>query len=152
MIGGRDHQLLKEISLKMNFKSVDINWNLLFLITIYLALNISTQRRSRREFRLAVAERAKGCSVCWETGFARYLADLFALHKSNLLCSREQKVDLFLGDAAVTYERTQDLDFSFFTVADSVAFITHSPRPLSEAWALVRPFHWQVYKINAAKK
>jgi hypothetical protein len=60
-------------------------------------------------------------------------------------------VDLFLGDAAVTYERTQDLDFSFFTVADSVAFITHSPRPLSEAWALVRPFDWQV-KISAGAR
>ncbi|XP_065342494.1 ionotropic receptor 40a [Cloeon dipterum] len=65
--------------------------------------------------------------------------------KGVLSLLQKRRVDLFVGDATITYERTLDLDFSFFTTADSVSFITHAPRPLSEAWALVRPFHWQVW-------
>ena len=38
-----------------------------------------------------------------------------------------------------------EVDFSFFTLPDSGAFLTHAPRRLSEAFALVYPFHKDVW-------
>jgi hypothetical protein len=49
------------------------------------------------------------------------------------------------GDIVVTYERMQEVEFSFFTLPDSGAFITHAPRRLSEALALVYPFQREVW-------
>lgn len=49
------------------------------------------------------------------------------------------------GDIVVTYERMQEVEFSFFTLPDSGAFLTHAPRRLSEAFALVYPFHKDVW-------
>ncbi|XP_059478041.1 ionotropic receptor 40a [Neocloeon triangulifer] len=106
VVGGRDHQLLKEIASRMNFK--------------YKYLDPT--------------EKSQGIP----TGSGKAGRGVLSL-------LRKRQVDLFLGDATITYERTLDLDFSFFTMADNVAFITHSPQPLSEAWALVRPFHWEVW-------
>lgn len=57
-----------------------------------------------------------------------------------------QEADLFLGDVALTYERANFAEFSFITLADSGAFVTHAPSKLNEALALLRPFHWQVRK------
>lgn len=37
------------------------------------------------------------------------------------------------------------MEFSFFTLVDSGAFVTHSPRKLSEAFALIRPFRKEVW-------
>lgn len=37
------------------------------------------------------------------------------------------------------------MEFSFFTLADSGAFVTHAPKYLSEVLALVRPFRWEVW-------
>lgn len=39
----------------------------------------------------------------------------------------------------------QEVEFSFFTLPDSGAFLTHSPRRLSEAFALVYPFQRDVW-------
>nr|AVH87314.1 ionotropic receptor 26 [Holotrichia parallela] len=61
----------------------------------------------------------------------------------GLLWRRE--VDLFLGDVALTSERFNVVEFSFLTLADSDAFVTHAPDTLNEAFALVRPFHWKVW-------
>lgn len=52
-----------------------------------------------------------------------------------------------MGDVAITWERSQAVEFSFFTLADSGAFATHAPRRLNEALALVRPFRWEVWPI-----
>lgn len=60
---------------------------------------------------------------------------------------QRREVDLFLGDVAVTWERMQAVEFSFFTLADSAAFVTHAPRKLSEALALVRPFQVTVWPL-----
>lgn len=51
---------------------------------------------------------------------------------------------MFIGDLTVTYDRSLSVEFSFLTLADNEAFITHAPGKLNEAFALVRPFHWQV--------
>ncbi|XP_023310509.1 ionotropic receptor 40a [Anoplophora glabripennis] len=56
-----------------------------------------------------------------------------------------READLFLGDVALTYERSNFVEFSFLTLADSGAFVTHAPSKLNEALALLRPFHWQVW-------
>uniref|UniRef100_A0A1Y9HEF7 Uncharacterized protein n=1 Tax=Anopheles funestus TaxID=62324 RepID=A0A1Y9HEF7_ANOFN len=53
---------------------------------------------------------------------------------------QRREVGLYLGDVAVTWERMKAVEFSFFTLADSAAFVTHAPRKLNEALALVRPF------------
>ncbi|XP_055644154.1 ionotropic receptor 40a [Toxorhynchites rutilus septentrionalis] len=60
---------------------------------------------------------------------------------------QRREADLFLGDVAVTWERMKAVEFSFFTLADSAAFVTHAPRKLSEAFALVRPFQATVWPL-----
>lgn len=60
---------------------------------------------------------------------------------------QRREADLFLGDVAVTWERMRAVEFSFFTLADSAAFVTHAPRKLSEALALVRPFQATVWPL-----
>lgn len=52
---------------------------------------------------------------------------------------------MFLGDIAVTWERSQAVEFSFFTLADSGGFVSSSPRRLNEALALIRPFRLNVW-------
>ncbi|KAJ8928413.1 hypothetical protein NQ314_019002, partial [Rhamnusium bicolor] len=56
-----------------------------------------------------------------------------------------READLFIGDVALTYERSGFVEFSFITLADSGAFVTHAPSKLNEALALLRPFQWQVW-------
>lgn len=56
-----------------------------------------------------------------------------------------QEADLLLGDVGITFERKKAAEFSFFTLVDSGAFVTHSPRKLSEAFALIRPFRKEVW-------
>ncbi|XP_050079418.1 ionotropic receptor 40a [Anopheles maculipalpis] len=58
---------------------------------------------------------------------------------------QRREVELYLGDVAVTWERMKAVEFSFFTLADSAAFVTHAPRKLNEALALVRPFQITVW-------
>ncbi|XP_053672070.1 ionotropic receptor 40a [Anopheles nili] len=58
---------------------------------------------------------------------------------------QRREADLYLGDVAVTWERMKAVEFSFFTLADSAAFVTHAPRKLNEALALVRPFQVTVW-------
>uniref|UniRef100_A0A182LT48 Uncharacterized protein n=1 Tax=Anopheles culicifacies TaxID=139723 RepID=A0A182LT48_9DIPT len=50
---------------------------------------------------------------------------------------QRREVELYLGDVAVTWERMKAVEFSFFTLADSAAFVTHAPRKLNEALALL---------------
>ncbi|XP_026683263.1 ionotropic receptor 40a [Diaphorina citri] len=52
---------------------------------------------------------------------------------------------MFMGDLTLTHERYQAVEFTFFTLADSEAFLTHAPGTLNEALALIRPFHWKVW-------
>lgn len=52
---------------------------------------------------------------------------------------------MLFGDVVVTYDKMQEVEFSFFTLPDSGAFITHAPRRLSEAFALVYPFQRNVW-------
>jgi hypothetical protein len=56
-----------------------------------------------------------------------------------------QEADFFIGDVALSHERSNYVEFSFITLADSGAFITHAPSKLNEALALLRPFQWQVW-------
>lgn len=56
-----------------------------------------------------------------------------------------QEADFLLGDIAMSWERRRAVEFSFFTLVDSGAFVTHAPKRLNEALALVRPFRWQVW-------
>lgn len=51
------------------------------------------------------------------------------------------------GDIVVTYDKMQEVEFSFFTLPDSGAFLTHAPRRLSEAFALVYPFQKEVWPL-----
>lgn len=44
----------------------------------------------------------------------------------------------------MTWERLQAVEFSFLTLADSGAFLTHAPDKLSETLAIIRPFQWEV--------
>lgn len=41
----------------------------------------------------------------------------------------------------------QQIDFSFFTLPDSGAFLTHAPKRLSEAFALIYPFQMEVWPV-----
>lgn len=41
------------------------------------------------------------------------------------------------------------IEFSFFTLADSGAFVTHAPRRLNEALAILRPFNPDVWPYLA---
>lgn len=59
----------------------------------------------------------------------------------------EKEVEFFIGDIALTEDRFKAVEFSFLTLADSGAFITHAPSKLNEALALIRPFNPQVIKI-----
>ncbi|KAI4455846.1 ionotropic receptor 20a-related [Holotrichia oblita] len=56
-----------------------------------------------------------------------------------------REVEFFLGDMALSWERSSVAEFSFLTLADSGAFVTHAPDTLNEALALIRPFHWKVW-------
>ncbi|XP_055678185.1 ionotropic receptor 40a [Lutzomyia longipalpis] len=58
---------------------------------------------------------------------------------------QRREANLLLGDIAITSERSKAVEFSFFTLVDSGAFVTHAPRRLSEALALVRPFRMNVW-------
>lgn len=60
---------------------------------------------------------------------------------------QRREADLFLGDIAISRERKSAVEFSFFTLADSGAFATHSPGVLNEALALIRPFQWNVWPL-----
>ena len=52
-----------------------------------------------------------------------------------------------MGDVTITYDRAKTVEFTFFTLVDSEAFVTHRPSKLNEAFALIRPFQWQVGDI-----
>ncbi|XP_073951275.1 ionotropic receptor 40a-like isoform X2 [Choristoneura fumiferana] len=62
----------------------------------------------------------------------------------------KRKADFFLGDVSVTWEGLQAVEFSFLTLADSGAFLTHAPAKLSETLAIIRPFQWEVWPLVAA--
>lgn len=62
---------------------------------------------------------------------------------------QRREADMFLGDIPLSWERRQAVEFTFFTLADSGAFVTHAPRKLSEALVLIRPFLWEVWPILA---
>ena len=62
---------------------------------------------------------------------------------SSFFCSKE--ADILFGDNVVSYEKMQEVEFSFFTLPDSGAFLTHAPRRLSEAFALLYPFRKEVW-------
>lgn len=65
------------------------------------------------------------------------------LNSNNFIL--QQNADFLFGDIVVTYEKMQEVEFSFFTLPDSGAFLTHAPRRLSEAFALVYPFQKDVW-------
>lgn len=50
----------------------------------------------------------------------------------------------------MTWERLQAVEFSFLTLADSGAFLTHAPAKLSETLAIIRPFQWEVRHWNSS--
>ncbi|XP_032511314.2 ionotropic receptor 40a [Danaus plexippus] len=59
----------------------------------------------------------------------------------------QRKADFFIGDVTMTWERLQAVEFSFLTLADSGAFLTHAPDKLSETLAIIRPFRWEVWPL-----
>ncbi|XP_013177605.1 PREDICTED: uncharacterized protein LOC106125067 [Papilio xuthus] len=59
----------------------------------------------------------------------------------------KRKADFFIGDVTITWERLQAVEFSFVTLADSGAFLTHAPAKLSETLAIIRPFRWEVWPL-----
>ncbi|XP_045764407.1 ionotropic receptor 40a [Maniola jurtina] len=62
----------------------------------------------------------------------------------------KRKADFFIGDVTMTWERLQAVEFSFLTLADSGAFLTHAPDKLSETLAIIRPFQWEVWPLVGA--
>ncbi|XP_050434978.1 ionotropic receptor 40a-like [Adelges cooleyi] len=59
----------------------------------------------------------------------------------------QREADWFVGDLSITYERNLVVDFSFLTLVDNEAFLTHAPGRLNEAFSLIRPFHWSVWPL-----
>ncbi|XP_045487680.1 ionotropic receptor 40a [Pieris rapae] len=62
----------------------------------------------------------------------------------------KRQADFFLGDVTITWERLQAVEFSFLSLADSAAFLTHAPDKLSETLVIIRPFQWQVWPLVCA--
>ncbi|XP_061728298.1 ionotropic receptor 40a-like [Cydia pomonella] len=62
----------------------------------------------------------------------------------------KRKADFFLGDVSMTWGGLQAVEFSFLTLADSGAFLTHAPAKLSETLAIIRPFQWEVWPLVCA--
>ncbi|XP_055848745.1 ionotropic receptor 40a [Episyrphus balteatus] len=58
---------------------------------------------------------------------------------------QERRAHLLLGDVSLSWERRRAVEFSFFTLSDSGAFVTHAPRRLNEALAVLRPFKKDVW-------
>ncbi|VVC36921.1 Ionotropic glutamate receptor, L-glutamate and glycine-binding domain,Ionotropic glutamate receptor [Cinara cedri] len=65
----------------------------------------------------------------------------------GLIRRRNKISDWFVGDLSITYERNLVVDFSFLTLVDNEAFLTHAPGRLNEAFSLIRPFHWSVWPL-----
>lgn len=134
--GGRDHNLLKLMSAKMNFRFE------------YLDSMERSQGSSTNSVELnftgglGMLQRGVGD----DNTFEAHPVVLFISYTKHLnwICTF-QEADLFLGDIAITWERRRAVEFSFFTLADSGAFVTHAPRRLNEALALLRPFRWEVW-------
>lgn len=58
---------------------------------------------------------------------------------------QNEEADIFMGDVSLSWERRQAVEFTFFTLADSGAFVTHAPRKLNEAFVIIRPFKANVW-------
>jgi hypothetical protein len=56
-----------------------------------------------------------------------------------------KKAHIFFGDVVATTEMMEKVEFSFFTLPDSGCFLTHAPSRLTEIFALLYPFHANVY-------
>ncbi|XP_026328485.1 ionotropic receptor 40a [Hyposmocoma kahamanoa] len=84
-------------------------------------------------------ERSQGSSISGNGTF-----------KGTLGLIWKRKADFFLGDVTMTWERLQAVEFSFLTLADSGAFLTHAPARLSETLAIIRPFRWEVWPLVCA--
>jgi hypothetical protein len=56
-----------------------------------------------------------------------------------------KQAHIFFGDVVATNEMMEKVEFSFFTLPDSGCFLTHAPSRLSEFFALLYPFHANVY-------
>ncbi|XP_072940504.1 ionotropic receptor 40a, partial [Epargyreus clarus] len=81
-------------------------------------------------------ERSQGSSISGNGTF-----------KGTLGLIWKRKADFFIGDVTMTWERLQAVEFSFLTLADSGAFLTHAPAKLSETLAIIRPFRWEVWPL-----
>ncbi|CAG9115789.1 unnamed protein product [Plutella xylostella] len=84
-------------------------------------------------------ERSQGSSISGNGTF-----------KGTLGLIWKRKADFFIGDVTMTWERLQAVEFSFLTLADSGAFLTHAPAKLSETLAIIRPFQWEVWPLLLA--
>lgn len=82
-------------------------------------------------------ERTQGSLINGDENNLTYSGGLGMLQRSE--------ADMLFGDIAINLERRKIVEFSFFTLADSGAFVTHSPRPLNEALALIRPFRLEIW-------
>nr|QZH55076.1 ionotropic receptor 40a [Achelura yunnanensis] len=84
-------------------------------------------------------ERSQGSSISGNGTF-----------KGTLGLIWKRKAPFFIGDMTMTWERLQAVEFSFLTLADSGAFLTHAPAKLSETLAIIRPFRWEVWPLVLA--
>lgn len=129
---GRDDSLLKILARKMNFKFKYLNIQPLFTSdndTQPGELGLQMLQRRVREIYLL------------------FFISNFTFLSCFSIFSVWQEADLLFGDVVVTYERMQEVEFSFFTLPDSGAFLTHAKRRLSEAFALVYPFQAEVWPL-----
>lgn len=139
--GGRDYNLLKLIAKKMNF---NVNY-------VDLSVSERTQGSSIIEADTdnltfsgqigKIQRRVFEKNIYLRLIFGFFFADIHRQCNFFLL----QEADLLLGDIGITFERKKAVEFSFFTLVDSGAFVTSSPRKLSEAFALIRPFRKEVW-------
>ena len=53
---------------------------------------------------------------------------------------RKDPFQFYLGDTTQTYTRNSAVDFSFFTLADSGAFVTQAPRKITPWNLIIKPF------------
>lgn len=123
-VSGRDDTLLKILAQKMNFKFKYVD--------AMRMLEMENYENITQVTAIGLEMLKRRVNWVWRISF------LFIL----LLFAKE--ADFVFGDIVVSYERMQEVEFSFFTLPDSGGFLTHAPRRLSEAFALIYPFELEV--------
>lgn len=125
-VSGRDDTLLKILAQKMNFKFKYVD--------AIKMLEMEEYENITQVTAIGLEMLKRRVKIKLKIFFFIYFVLLFV-----------KEADFVFGDIVVSYERMQEVEFSFFTLPDSGGFLTHAPRRLSEAFALIYPFELEVW-------